>query len=107
MAFSRLTGGPLYHALRIVYINLWIVSEAMKMSDHNYELYVEKKNARAEGLAEGRAEGLAEGRDDERTAVALDMLADNEPIEKIVKYSHLPESRVLELRDSRATYNSK
>lgn len=36
------------------------------MSDHNYELYVEKKQAReeghAEGLAEGRAEGLAEGR---------------------------------------------
>ena len=89
------------------------------MSDHNYELYVEKKNARAEGLAEGRAEGLAEGRvegraegrvegrDDERTAVALDMLADNEPIEKIVKYSHLPESKILELRDSRATYSSK
>ena len=69
------------------------------MSDHNYELYVEKKNARAEGLAEGR--------DDERTAVALDMLADNEPIEKIVKYSHLPESNVLELRDSRAAYNNK
>ena len=93
------------------------------MSDHNYELYVEKKNARAEGLAEGRAEGRVEGRaegraegrvegrvegrNDERTAVALDMLADNEPIEKIVKYSHLPESKVLELRDSRATYNSK
>ena len=32
------------------------------MSDHDYELYVEKKKARAEGLAEGRAEGLAEGR---------------------------------------------
>ena len=78
-----------------------------QMSDHNYELYVEKKNARAEGLAEGRVEGRVEGRDDERTAVALDMLADNEPIEKIVKYSHLPESKVLELRDSRATYTSK
>ena len=101
----------------------FLVSEAMKMSDHNYELYVEKLNARAEGLAEGRnegraegrvegraegrAEGRVEGRDDERTAVALDMLADNEPIEKIVKYSHLPESKILELRDSRATYSSK
>ena len=101
----------------------FLVSEAMKMSDHNYELYVEKLNARAEGLAEGRnegraegrvegraegrAEGRVEGRDDERTAVALDMLADNEPIEKIVKYSHLPESKILELRDSRATYTSK
>ena len=97
----------------------FLVSEAMKMSDHNYELYVEKKNARAEGLAEGRAEGRVEGRvegraegrvegrNDERTAVALDMLADNEPIEKIVKYSHLPESKILELRDFRATYTSK
>ncbi len=35
----------------------FLVSEAMKMSDHDYELYVEKKHARAEGLAEGRAEG--------------------------------------------------
>ena len=32
------------------------------MSDCLYEMYVEKKHARAEGLAEGRAEGLAEGR---------------------------------------------
>lgn len=30
----------------------------MSMSDRNYELYVEKKHARAEGLAEGRAEGI-------------------------------------------------
>ena len=54
------------------------------MSDHNYELYVEKKRARAEGLAEGRAEGrkeglaegCAEGREKERAdnlAVLQDM----------------------------------
>lgn len=42
----------------------FLVSEAMKMSDHDYELYVEKKHARAEGLAEGRAEGRAEGAED-------------------------------------------
>ena len=39
----------------------FLVSEAMKMSDHEYELYVEKKHARAEGRAEGIAEGHAEG----------------------------------------------
>lgn len=44
----------------------------------------------------------AEGRADERIAVALDMLADNEPIEKIVKYSHLSEEKVVELRESQA-----
>jgi predicted transposase YdaD len=41
-----------------------LVSEAMNMSDRLYEMYVEKKHARAEGLAEGRAEGRAEGHAD-------------------------------------------
>jgi predicted transposase/invertase (TIGR01784 family) len=58
-------------------------------------------NASEKAMAKGRAEGRAEGAADERSAVALDMLADNEPIEKIVKYSHLPESKVLELRKSK------
>ena len=46
------------------------------------------------------AEAHQDGRNDERVAVALDMLSDNEPIEKIVKYSHLPKEKVVELRDS-------
>jgi len=86
-----------------IFTEEFLVSEAMKMGDYNYELYVEKKRARAEGLAEGKAEG----RDDERTAVALDMLADNKPIEEIVKYSHLPMEKVLELRDSQAMFTAK
>ncbi|WP_297699578.1 hypothetical protein [uncultured Fibrobacter sp.] len=40
----------------------FLVSEAMKMSDREYELYVEKKHARAKGRAEGHAEGVVEGR---------------------------------------------
>jgi predicted transposase/invertase (TIGR01784 family) len=47
-----------------------------------------KVRAHDEGLEQGRVE------------MALAMLADNEPIEKIVKYSHLPESKVLELKKS-------
>ena len=31
------------------------------------------------------------------TSTALDMLRDNEPLEKIIKFSHLPETKVLEL----------
>jgi hypothetical protein len=50
--------------------------------------------------AEARQKGRAEGHNDERVAVALDMLADDEPIEKIVKYSHLSEERVILLRNS-------
>jgi predicted transposase/invertase (TIGR01784 family) len=86
-----------------IFTEEFLVSEAMHMSDHDYELYVEKKKARAEGLAEGHAEG----RNDERAAVALDMLADNEPLEKIIKYSHLPKEKVLELRDSQAAFDAK
>ena len=47
------------------------------------------------------------GRDDRNIEMALDMLADNEPIEKIVKYSHLSMEKVLELRDSQATFAAK
>lgn len=38
-----------------------------------------------------------EGMDERSVQVAIDMLRDNEPIEKIIKYSHLPEARILEL----------
>ena len=58
-------------------------------------------------LASLRVRAHDEGRNDERIAVALDMLADNEPIEKIVKYSHLSESKVLELKMSLANETRK
>ena len=45
-----------------IFTEEFLVSEAKIMSDRNYEMYVEKKHARAEGLAEGRAEGRAQGR---------------------------------------------
>ena len=45
-----------------IFTEEFLVSEAKIMSDRNYEMYVEKKHARAEGLAEGRAQGRAEGR---------------------------------------------
>ena len=43
-----------------IFTEEFLVSEAMNMSDRQYEMYVEKKQARAEGLAEGRAEGRAD-----------------------------------------------
>ena len=52
-------------------------------------------------------ESFEKGRDDERTATALDMLADNVPIEKIVKYSHLPKEKVLELQKTMAAKAAK
>ena len=43
-------------------------------------------------------ESFEKGRNNEREAIARDMLADNVPIEEIVKYSHLPKEKVLELQ---------
>ncbi|MBP5769243.1 MAG: hypothetical protein J6W51_09190 [Fibrobacter sp.] len=57
--------------------------------------------------SEGKAEGLVDGRNERNVEMALDMLADNEPIEKIVKYSHLSMEKVLELRNSQAMFSAK
>ena len=67
-----------------IFTEEFLVSEAMRMSDHNYELYVEKKHARAEGLEEGRAEGRAEGRD-EGIDILESLGAPSELIEKARK----------------------
>jgi len=56
-----------------------------------------------DGFEKGEAKGIEKGSDKRNVEMALDMLADNEPIEKIVKYSHLSMERVLELRKSQAT----
>ena len=82
----------------------FLVSEAMKMSDREYELYVEKKHARAEGLeegrTEGRAEGRAEGRTEERREIATAMLAEGDSVEKVVRISKLTEAEVLAIKAS-------
>ena len=84
----------------------FLVSEAMKMSDREYELYVEKKHARAEGLEEGRAEGREKGREEGRNEgrtegaeakareMATEMLKEGDSIEKVVRISKLSEADV-------------
>ena len=85
-----------------IFTEEFLVSEAMKMSDHKYELYVEKKHARKEGLeegrAEGRAEGLTEGADAKAREMAAAMLADGDSVEKVVRISKLPEAEVLAIK---------
>ena len=56
--------------------------------------------AEAKGREEGLEQGLEQGRDNRNVEIALAMLADSKPIEEIVKYSHLPESKILELKAS-------
>ena len=54
-----------------------------------------------------REKAMAEGLEQGRVEMALDMLADDEPLEKIVKYSHLPMEKVLELKESQAEFTAK
>ena len=88
------------------------------MSDREYELYVEKKHARAEGLEEGRAEGRAEGREEGRAEgreegraegrtegadakareMAKKMLIKDKPIEEIIEFTGLTESDILTIK---------
>ena len=64
------------------------------------ELLIRQANVRdyISACSDAIDESYEKGRDTRNTEIALDMLADNEPIEKIVKYSHLPKEKVLELQ---------
>ena len=42
-------------------------------------------------------EGREEGREEERIEIAKEMLKDNEPLEKIIKYSKLTKEEILKL----------
>jgi predicted transposase/invertase (TIGR01784 family) len=63
-----------------------------KYMTYEYDLHESKE----EGRVEGRAEGLAQA----KLEMAAAMLADGEPIEKIVKYSGLSEKDVLDLSET-------
>lgn len=79
------------------FTNEFLVSEAMKMGDHNYELYVEKARAREEGLSEGRAKGRAEGRAEARREMAKGLRDAGVSISLISKQSGLSENEILAL----------
>ncbi len=94
-----------------IFTEEFLVSEAMAMSDRLYEMYVEKKHARAEGLAEGRAEGHSEGfakgraeerkkADEERREMAKAMLAEGDSVEKVVRISKLSDAEVFAIKES-------
>lgn len=64
------------------------------------ELLIRQANVRdyISACSDAIEESCEKVRDNERSATALDMLADNKPIDEIVKYSHLPKDKVLALQ---------
>lgn len=63
--------------------------------------------AYSDAIDESFEKGAEQGCDKERTATALDMLADDKPIEEIVKYSHLPKEKILALQKTMAAKVTK
>jgi len=58
-----------------------------------------REKGRIEGREEGRKEGRKEGRAIEQEKVAINMLKDNLPIEKIMQYVDLSEERIKQLME--------
>ena len=84
------------------------VSEELLIRQANMTDYINVcRAAVAESFDDGYEKGLEKGSDKRNVEMALDMLADNEPIEKIVKYSHLSKEKVLELKENQATFTAK
>ena len=83
------------------------VSEELLIRQANMTDYINVcRAAVAESFDDGYEKGLEKGSDKRNVEMALDMLADNEPIEKIVKYSHLSMEKVLELKENQAMFNA-
>lgn len=86
------------------------LKEELTQSDFTKKLYKEVEKAREN--KEWRREYMAwiseleeskeEAREAEREETAIRMLKDNMPISKIILYSRLPESRILELQQNMA-----
>ena len=79
--------------------------DILKLSEEEraaYKRYQENRHYQAsmvdssygEGKTEGRTEGRAEGKQEEKLAIAKSMLADQEPIEKIIKWTSLSREEI-------------
>ena len=85
----------------------YLLTEAKIMSDHAYELSVERDEAHLEGLAEGRAEGRAEGiaegraegiAEAKRSAVIKALKRGKLTVEEIAEDNDLPLEEVLKIQ---------
>ena len=109
---SRLMARPKALQERI-FTKLFEAAEIAKFTKKEYDAYEDSLKAyrdwkntietaeykgREEGRAEGLAEGLEKGRKEQALDMARQMIADNMPIEQILKYTHLSKEDILRLR---------
>ena len=63
-----------------------------------YDAYLKKVYNDRDELAAATAKGIAQGRDEGRRDVALEMLRDNEPDSKILKYAKITPEELVGLK---------
>ena len=70
------------------------------LSEYDKQQYTEGGFRRGfdEGLEKGKADGKVEGKEEQSIATAKLMLADNKPMEEIVRYSGLTEEQIEAMR---------
>ncbi len=86
-------------------VKLDIIVNEVKQSEEWEEVHMSiygngLQQGREEGRKEGREEGREEGRLSERKNLVLEMLRNDEPLEKIMMYSKLTEEEIMALKES-------
>jgi len=66
--------------------------------EDSLKYYRDLKNSLATAFEEGKEEGKEEGRQKREMEIAIEMLRENEPIEKIIRYTGLTEKQILGLK---------
>lgn len=82
-----------------------LTPEEMNEYEQNLKIYRDnysalksaKEEAQAEGKAQGKVEGIEIGEHKKALETARRMLADHEPLEKIVRYTQLPMEEIMAL----------
>ncbi|MDD9337023.1 MAG: Rpn family recombination-promoting nuclease/putative transposase [Rickettsiaceae bacterium] len=98
---KELDNASLKKALTVLDVMNFTDEEREAYEDHLKWLRIEANTLKKQlekGIAKGREEGIAKGRYEERISMAKEMLLNNEPMQKIIKYTKLSKSQIENLK---------
>ncbi|WP_342260197.1 Rpn family recombination-promoting nuclease/putative transposase [Candidatus Tisiphia endosymbiont of Metellina segmentata] len=98
---KELDNVALKKALTVLDVMNFTDEEREAYEDHLKWLRIEANTLKKQlekGIAKGREEGIAKGRYEERISMAKEMLLNNEPMQKIIKYTKLSKSQIENLK---------
>ncbi|MDR0329254.1 MAG: Rpn family recombination-promoting nuclease/putative transposase [Rickettsia sp.] len=94
---KELDNVALKKALAVLNVMNFTDEEREAYEDHLKWLRIEANTLKKQ-LEKGRVEGIEEGRYEEKISMAKEMLLNNEPMEKIIKYTKLSKSQIKNLK---------